>query len=47
MLDDVLKWYYLATIDTDRNRALAVVHDALARGASPEVSRLEGTPCRS
>lgn len=36
MLQDVLTSYYSAIIDTDRVRALAVVHAALARGVSPE-----------
>jgi len=36
MLDDVLTSYYAAIIDTDRERAMAVVLDALARGVSPE-----------
>lgn len=36
MLDEVASSYYAAIVDTDRSRALAVVHDALARGASPE-----------
>ncbi len=36
MLDDVLTSYYAAIVDTDRDRALAVVRDALTRGASPE-----------
>jgi len=36
MLDDVLTSYYAAIVDTDRERALAVVHRALARGVSPE-----------
>lgn len=36
MLEDVLTSYYTAIIDTDRNRALAVVRDAVVRGASPE-----------
>lgn len=36
MLDDVLSSYYAAVIDTDRDRALAVVQGALAAGVSPE-----------
>lgn len=36
MLDDILTSYYAAIIDTDRERAMAVVHDALAQGVSPE-----------
>lgn len=36
MLDDVLSAYYAAVIDTDRERALAVVHGALSGGVSPE-----------
>jgi methanogenic corrinoid protein MtbC1 len=36
VLDDVLNSYYAAIIDTDRVRALSVVHGALARGVSPE-----------
>lgn len=36
MLDDVLTSYYAAIVDTDRERALSVVHRALAHGASPE-----------
>ena len=36
MLDSVLASYYAAIIDTDRVRALEVVHEALARGVSPE-----------
>lgn len=36
MLDDVLAAYGKAIVDTDRARALRVVNDAVARGASPE-----------
>jgi methanogenic corrinoid protein MtbC1 len=36
VLDDVLTPYYAAITDTDRDRALAVVHGALSRGVSPE-----------
>lgn len=36
MLDDVLTSYYAAIVDTDRDRALAVVRGALSRGVSPE-----------
>lgn len=36
MLDRVLNAYSEAIYDTDRDRALQVVHDALAEGVSPE-----------
>jgi methanogenic corrinoid protein MtbC1 len=36
MLENVLRSYYEAIVDTNRDRALSVVHDALARGATPE-----------
>ncbi len=36
MLEEILTSYYAAIVDTDRSRALAVVHDAVAHGASPE-----------
>lgn len=36
MLDDVVKAYNAAVLDTDRTAALQVVNDALARGVSPE-----------
>lgn len=36
MLDDTIKAYTAAVYDTDRNRAMQVVSDALAQGISPE-----------
>lgn len=36
MLKEIVKTYNEAVFDTDRERALRVVHDALARGVTPE-----------
>ncbi len=36
MLDDVIKAYNEAVLDTDRTRALQIVSDAVAQGVSPE-----------
>jgi methylmalonyl-CoA mutase cobalamin-binding domain/chain len=36
MLDDVIRAYDQALYDTDRTRALEIVHDALGQGVTPE-----------
>jgi len=36
MLDRIIKVYNEAIFDTDRDRALQIVHDAVAKGVSPE-----------
>lgn len=36
MLDEVIKAYNAAVLDTDRTRALQIVSDAVAQGVSPE-----------
>jgi methanogenic corrinoid protein MtbC1 len=36
MLEQVIAEYNEAIIDTDRDRALKIVHDAAMRGVSPE-----------